>query len=355
MSRWRLRSISGFTLVELLVVIAIIGVLIALLLPAVQQAREAARRVQCTNQLKQWALAAHMHHDTYGELPPGAYGGGARISWIVKLLPFMEQKNISQMIDAGGTSASVNGTTNYAPGPANPWDTNYKPWVTQFPVRTCPSDPQAGAGITGAYWTGGLSYRANIGDVMADFGRDDYISRFRGAFRYKESRKFRDFTDGTSNSILLGEKAICAPGDGRNSKTGIYLTASNPAACQAAIDPSDRKHFIPSGSTQDYSGRRWSDALFMYSAISTVSAPNTPSCLGWGSGETNAAMYSMSSFHPGGAMAAFGDGSVSFLSETIDAGNATQDYWDQNSGQSYFGVIGALGSISGGEVASSRN
>ncbi|MBN2293811.1 MAG: DUF1559 domain-containing protein, partial [Pirellulales bacterium] len=97
------KSRQGFTLVELLVVIAIIGILIALLLPAVQAAREAARRMQCTNHLKQLALTAQTFHSSEGHLPAGAYCKGTQIghchSWLEKLLPFMEQQAIYDQID----------------------------------------------------------------------------------------------------------------------------------------------------------------------------------------------------------------------------------------------------------------
>ncbi|PQO33440.1 prepilin-type cleavage/methylation domain-containing protein [Blastopirellula marina] len=344
------RNRYAFTLVELLVVIAIIGVLVALLLPAVQQAREAARRAQCTNHLKQWALAAHMHHDTYSELPALGSGLQNRVSWIVYLLPFMEQKNISEMIKAGGTAASVNGTTNYSSGPAVPWDTNYKPWVTRFEVRTCPSDPEGSREDVAQ--PGGLSYRANIGDRIVDYARADYIQYYRGAFRFRDPLKFRDFTDGLSNSILLGERAICAPGDGRNAKTGTYLRADKPAGCIANLDPNNPKQFQATGTAWDFSGRRWGDGTFLYSSITTTAPPNSPSCLGWGSGEHNFAGYPLSSYHPGGAMVAFGDGSVTFISNTIDAGDPTLSMASAPpaGGGSSFGVIGSLGSISGGET-----
>ncbi|MDR1492054.1 MAG: DUF1559 domain-containing protein, partial [Planctomycetaceae bacterium] len=152
----------AFTLVELLVVIAIIGVLIALLLPAVQAAREAARRMQCTNHLKQWALGCHNHHDTLGALPPlGKEGNDDRIGWTVWLLPYVEQSAIYQLAASGGTAAAVNGTTNYDPFGGNPWDTNYLPWQTQISILICPSDPKAKTPCDGI---GRRNYLASVGD-----------------------------------------------------------------------------------------------------------------------------------------------------------------------------------------------
>ena len=138
------RKRSAFTLIELLVVIAIIAILIALLLPAVQQAREAARRTQCKNNLKQLGIAIHNYHDVHNTVPmaSGSNGGpgGRRQSGFVGLLPFIEQANLYNVIAAGGTAASVNGNTNYAPFSAVPWDNNYRAVRQRIPMLQCPSD-----------------------------------------------------------------------------------------------------------------------------------------------------------------------------------------------------------------------
>lgn len=339
----------GFTLIELLVVIAIIAILIALLLPAVQQAREAARRTQCKNNLKQWGLAIHNYHDVYSVMPP--LGFSTRTNWVVSLLPYIDQQPLYNMITGGGTAASVNGTTNYPARPADPWDNNFKPWVTPLAVRTCPSDPMSSAGATGTYWGGVLSYRASVGDNAVDYGNNNYLRLFRGVFPYNNCRKFSDISDGLSNTLLFGEAAICAPGDGLNSKTGLYMSASTPAACLAAVDPSNRRRFLTGSNVSDYSGRRWADGIMQYSAFSSIMPPNSPSCVAWGTSEYNAGIFSMSSHHTGGAQVAMADGSVRFLSDSIDSGNQTASVYD-NMSTTRFGVIGALGSISGGEVTS---
>src|SRR5687767_294859 len=147
-----MRASKAFTLVELLVVIAIIGVLVGLLLPAVQSAREAARRMQCGNNLKQFGLALHNYHDTFKALPPrrGGTSGPSdtarrnhnydRRSAFIFLLPFLEQKPLADRIDAG---EKVGGTTFPRGGPAA-WYNNgtivYQPWREQISVVLCPSD-----------------------------------------------------------------------------------------------------------------------------------------------------------------------------------------------------------------------
>lgn len=183
---------AGFTLIELLVVIAIIAVLIALLLPAVQQAREAARRSQCQNNLKQMGLALHNFHDTYGTLPPVDLADQG-VTWAVLILPYLEQANLYNLWNI---QRSYYASTN----PAQ---------AVQLPVYSCPSDPTIAAfGTYNRYGTtpppaGGWStYQANVGSTTNSPAVTSPDKNYNGPFR-------RAFTKGTSsfNGFLVAPSA----------------------------------------------------------------------------------------------------------------------------------------------------
>ncbi len=204
----------AFTLVELLVVITIIGILIALLLPAVQAAREAARRTQCTNNLKQLGIACHNYHQVYGVLPlcntyqPGYPNDtGMRRSWTVGLLPYLEQGAIFEKMDMKKK------------GIESP---NLELIQQNLTVVLCPSDPQAKTPLTRADAAASLKlaltcYAANVGDHFNDVPDGlGYPPRYgngsvdaattRGVIsRYGYSASFEEIRDGLSNTFLLGE------------------------------------------------------------------------------------------------------------------------------------------------------
>ncbi len=183
---------QGFTLVELLVVIAIIGVLVGLLLPAVQSAREAARRMQCSNNLKQIGLALHNYHDAFGRFPSGSiYNnsttsiGGDRISGWVAILPFMEMGNIYDLWDFRyGYDNSQNNA-----GKRETVDGYF-----------CPSKPRTEKGSSSVAYG---DYALSVGTGHCNTATKEY---WRGLFNQGTRFAFRDITDGTSNTIAVGEK-----------------------------------------------------------------------------------------------------------------------------------------------------
>lgn len=343
------RPQSGFTLVELLVVIAIIGVLVGLLLPAVQAAREAARRMQCSNNLKQLGLALHNYHDTHNGLPAGEYhaGGGQgarRHSGFVGLLPFIEQQPLHDQIAA-------NNFMNV------PWDGNFQPFRTNVPGFNCPSDTsneQVGGAI------GKTNYMFCRGDSSWD--HNEWAGNggrgLRGMFtgqsgQYRGTKKFSDVPDGLSNTIMMSERTKAVPGtqvlDGgvvRN--LGSNFRNSNPLECYAQVVGGEY-------ATTDlgrWAGHRWPDGAPAFTGCTTVLGPNTAACTqgGW-DGEDG--IYEPMSRHSGGVHCVLGDGAVRFISESIDTGNRSAPPPDRPGGEfgrSPYGVWGSLGSIKGGDI-----
>jgi prepilin-type N-terminal cleavage/methylation domain-containing protein/prepilin-type processing-associated H-X9-DG protein len=349
---------SGFTLVELLVVIAIIGILVALLLPAVQAAREAARRMQCSNNLKQLSLAMHNYHDTYKALPalgyigaqgnPGIGQGNWPYSWAIGTLQFVEQTPLNQAIM---TQAKPSG-----PGLPTPWSVannawNNANWRVDISVHICPSDQKP---LNRNESPSLLTYKVCVGDdYHQNHFRPDQNRDNRGIFQINRWLNLSGITDGTSNTIMLGEAAM--GGAANEIKGGVALNMQNwsPAGCLARVDPTTKRltnpvraDFRPTG------GRAW-DGRPYFVGFATLVAPNGPSCH-WGGVDGNEHMGTMSSYHPGGGQVSMADGSVTFISETINVGNQAQPDWasaadDNRGGPSPYGVWGALGSRRGGE------
>ena len=362
----------AFTLVELLVVIAIIGILIALLLPAVQAAREAARRMQCTNNLKQIGLALHTYHDATKSFPAstafGAVGtedplNGADDGVVVRgywgahvsILPYIEQNALyDQFVESYKNPA---GTTIS--------QTNNRWWEGKFSGYQCPSDTARTAGFS-SYNMGTVqstNYMYCMGDDAG--GTHPEVKNNRGFFGgFKQYRSLGSVSDGTSNTIVFSE---AVSGDNNNAKrvkgnlAVINLTeleAMAPSACRDTT--TDKK--VYTGTTSFYGrGHAWFCDIPAHSAFLTILAPNSPSCV---NNETNLAyfasgIYSASSNHTGGVNALRGDGSVSFVSDTISTQTSglsasDLDVTSVKSGKSPFGVWGALGSINGGESVSDQ-
>ncbi|MEJ7590889.1 MAG: DUF1559 domain-containing protein [Planctomycetaceae bacterium] len=322
---------KGFTLIELLVVIAIIAILIALLLPAVQQAREAARRTQCKNNLKQIGLALHNYHDVYGVLPPGrtrnTYSGiveswyTGNIAWLPRLLPQIEQANIYAGIDwnlGQGTSATdghggVNGVS----------PTGARRRIV--PAFRCPTDPGNG----GVPWTTPAGVRVSGQTPSTAYASGNYVgnvgmtTRFNknppGIFGQNTNTGFRDMTDGTSNTLAVSEIVIGFYREDQND------TGNNTICAVGAKETT----------TTRQAGYSWFYSFFPQAAFfNTYVGPNNKLSLDCGvnSDRVNAAARSL---HTGGVQAGLGDGSVRFISENIDLGT-----WNNLGNKSDGNVLG---------------
>ncbi len=352
----------GFTLVELLVVIAIIGILVGLLLPAVQQAREAARRMQCSNNLKQLGLAAHNYESTFKRFPalghsgsgPGApglgNGSGWPYSWGISILPYIEQAPLFSNIMAQARPAG--------PGLPTPWSTANNAWENanwkaQIPGFVCPSDtPPTNRGESPSL----LNYKACLGDdyhqnqFRPDQGRDN-----RGMFQIERWIGFGAIPDGTSNTVLFGEAVAGGAPDDIRGGVALNMQAWNPAACLARVNTATRRLTAPvRADFRPTGGRAW-DGRPYFCGFTTIMAPNGPSCH-WGGVDGNEHMGALSSNHTGGGQVAMADGSVHFINQSIDVGNQSIDDIDNpGSRPSPYGVWGALGSRAGSESVSLPN
>jgi len=290
------RTTKGFTLVELLVVIAIIGILVALLLPAVQAAREAARRMSCGNNSKQIALALHNYHDVHKKFPPGwLWDGGANWEtwgWSALVLPFMEQQPLYDQLGIGTVNIwqyhSVTGA---------PWQRAKE--ALEKPIETfiCPSDTgyrKPGRVSDARRFDGGRAFAAHpyrpgssnyIGNMGFRQRRRAQQNIAGGMFAGNSEVSISGIKDGTSNTILFGER------DTQFCRGGSWVGVRNADGI---------------GSRGVYTSVAWARPI--------INAPDPP--FGWGSDRGCGEGYG--SMHPTGAHVALCDGSVRFLSETID-------------------------------------
>lgn len=318
----------GFTLIELLVVIAIIAILIALLLPAVQQAREAARRTQCKNNLKQLGLALHNYHDVHDTFPQAArgalhpnhadwgYGEWTGFSAQTMLLPMIDQAPLYNQIDIthSGSEDPVTGDLG----------------GTLLPAFHCPSDTSLDPIDThGPHtWASGINYLVNTGPNVSYQAADGANV---GPFHWQDSRrptKIRDIKDGTSNTILMAERTR---GDLNNSDVGdgdVIAFGGDRAAIQpmtfptvAELETTFNTTDCPTGTGQ-YStvGQSWMKPANGWTMLSTMQGPNgrIPDCSAGGGLTDGPGLIGARSRHEGGAQVLMGDGAVRFVSENID-------------------------------------
>jgi len=288
----------GFTLIELLVVIAIIAVLIALLLPAVQQAREAARRSQCKNTLKQYGLAMHNYHDTVGVFPYAATrdsGGAKRRTWVVGIWPYIDQATLYNQWDF---------TKNFHEAP------NAALGAVEVPLYKCPSDN--GATVNNAYkrgnyvlsWGSFRIYREpgdstspartdGIGKALFGF---DNATGARGA--EARSSKISDITDGTSNTLLMAENRRALDSGDTDTRGALQNDDSIGYAFMTLATPNSTSPDNPRGCTADTA------------ALAAVGLPCAATPAGW--------HQAARSQHTGGVQALMCDGSVRFVSNNIN-------------------------------------
>ena len=292
----------GFTLVELLVVIAIIGVLVALLLPAVQAAREAARRSECSNNLKQIALAIHLHHDAREHLPisvspwRGEAGrnpppqGNTGMGWIVQILPYMEQAALFDFFQQHGSSGDMLRGSRLAAGIAEVALDGSPGMQSQLPALSCPSDPSA-LELSEMQWqwrrrsVAVTSYKGVIGDTRMGSGASVHQGSepdchngtgCNGLFyrnTFQEPISFEQVIDGMSNTYMVGEDIPA-----HNYHSAAFYSNGDYASCHAPLN------FKP----QPPNPVQWPDVM------------------------------SFRSEHPAGAHFAMADASVQFVTEDID-------------------------------------
>ncbi|MCP4890579.1 MAG: DUF1559 domain-containing protein [Planctomycetaceae bacterium] len=369
---------NGFTLLELLVVVGVIGILIGLLLPAVQAAREAARRMSCSNNLKQVALGVHQYHSAFRILPPHGTGtftqqndpGSSnqfRLSFLVSILPFVGETSVWDSISNEYQGASLSsdilarGEVDdpyemswevdqgeelgylYSPMGPSPSIPSYRFWQIEVSCYRCPSDPGVGSPALGR-----TNYAACLGDAIEGLdegwwryrdaqwspsGKEQMLATGRGMFVPRGTIRLSDVTDGLSNTIMLGE--ITTDLNDRDTRTTPALNngwkdgvLNEVTSCSLLVDPENPRFWgdgsytgkittLPKSGSQGR-GFRWADSMPLMTGFNTIRPPNAELCFGAGS-ETIGTLPS-SSRHQGGMHVAMGDGAIVFLTDSIDAG-----------------------------------
>ncbi len=338
-----LNTRKGFTLVELLVVIAIIGILVGLLLPAVQAAREAARRMQCSNNLKQLALACHNYESATNAFPMAFVPSIAPYStnainnnqeswgWGALVLPYIEQGNLHAQL--GVNSVGLSGLiANLNPNLTN---TLARPLLeTGLSSFQCPSDSEGGAqlpqqrhfgGGVGTGVSGWGNWRPGRSNYMVCRGTRDQPQRVQdthGMFMENTAIKHGAITDGTSNTFLIGER------DSMIGRSGTWVGVRNPRGAQ---------------------GR----GIYYVTANVRPKLNITDPPIGWNGSPNNSAQAGFGSLHTGGAQFSYADGSVHFISQNIDwrpssAGGC--NVWDTSPCEPTYGVYQRLGRRNDGFV-----
>ena len=387
---WRRGNLGNpvaFTLVELLVVIAIIGMLVALLLPAVQAARESARRMSCTNNMKQYALTLHNYHDSFGQFP-SQYSQGTikseRFSIHYHLLPFMEQTSLRDAIHSDDTITAPWVPTYGVAGSTDAIRRGQEIRTTRVATLLCPSDPER----MDLAWLGGshnhAGARSNLvicladGIAHVDQNASPYTHSFTGTgtskinkpvsqtpgtgnlthrllFYYYKKSDFSTISDGTSNTIVVSE-AVTGDWNKRTIKGGTAAYAdfddgsynAYPSMCMALRDGNNYKEDI-ANHVHPRCGN-WLETCAAQNGFHTIIPPNGPSCNKETTEAIRVGILAPTSHHPGGVNVGLADGAIRFITDSVDTGGLpktrTGTYLQ---GESVFGVWGAMGTPNGGE------
>jgi prepilin-type N-terminal cleavage/methylation domain-containing protein/prepilin-type processing-associated H-X9-DG protein len=369
----KIRLFCGFTLVELLVVIAIIGALIALLLPAVQAAREAARRMQCANHLKQYGIALQNYHDTNETFPASRMqhpkvepastdtmyaGWGTHLA----LLSFMEET--SRYVSIMQMDSTIMSNTNRVK--------TREPYLLTPTTLLCPSDsnsknncfydsdaerqvPQCNVVTSrgdGAYHT-----EADYGSNPIAAGSNPVLTvgtnsvDGRSIFNRRQWKGFNACTDGSSNTIAASE-AVTGQSNANDTVLGgirVFASAFHNSTTSRLACLNGRNGMQLTGTiatNQNRRGASWMAGYVCSSGFQTIHPPNTPNCTRTDD-VPDYGLFPPSSYHKGGVNTVFFDGSVRFISETIDFGSSAA--CQTLTGESEFGIWGAIGTPSGSE------
>lgn len=326
------RRRSAFTLIELLVVIAIIGVLIALLLPAVQKVREAANRTECLNNLKQIGLALHNYHDTHKTLPFGKSpnfvatrpGSAAYARWSAhsQILPYIEQDNLYRSIDFNWPpeTPGMGGVIPFMPAFQNPNRENSAACRTVVKTFLCPSD---GTEVSIADWPGVNNYYANQSTWLCDLSEKQPSTiaptePATGVLYFRSSIRLTDIKDGTSSTAMFSEKRR---GGGHPDPRSDMYVIQNPTTIDALYQTCSNINTTTAVPLTMVQGASWVMGEMCCTVYNHVSPPNTTTCAGIGfpGNMSNMAMQvPPSSFHPGIVNVTFADGSVRPLTNDID-------------------------------------